>query len=378
MEKIQFIDLAAQQKRIGADVISEKINAVLAHGQYIMGPEVKEFEQKLSEFGGTAHCLSCSNGSDAIFLALLALGIGPGDAVFVPSFTFAATAEMVALAGATPVFVDVLESSFNMDPAHLTAAIEEVREKGELTAKAVMPVCLFGQIADYPALTKIAKANDLAVIADAAQGFGASLDGQQAGHWADLVTTSFFPAKPLGGYGDGGAVLTNNQQLMDNLTSLRNHGQGTDRYDNVRIGINGRLDSIQAAILTLKLEIFADEITARGEIAERYSQGLGDLVTTPTLLANSISTWAQYTIRHPKRDEIAAYLRDQNIPTAIYYARPIHRQTAYEDYPIAGGELPVTEALSQDVISLPMHPYLKTETQDKIITAVRRAIDETA
>ncbi len=378
MEKIQFIDLAAQQKRIGAEVISEKINAVLAHGQYIMGPEVKEFEQNLGDFGGTEHCLSCSNGSDAIFLALLALGIGPGDAVFVPSFTFAATAEMVALAGATPVFVDVLEDTFNMDPAHLKLAIEEVKAKGELTAKAVMPVCLFGQIADYPSLAGIAKAADLAVIADAAQGFGAALNGKQAGHWADLVTTSFFPAKPLGGYGDGGAVLTNNQELMDNLVSLRNHGQGTDRYDNVRVGINGRLDSIQAAILNLKLEIFADEIKARGEIAARYNQGLGDLVTTPALIENSVSTWAQYTIRHPKRDEITAYLRDQNIPTAIYYARPIHRQTAYESYPIAGGELPVTEALSKDVFSLPMHPYLKTETQEKIITAIRRAIEETA
>lgn len=376
MEKIQFIDLAAQQQRIGVEVINEKINAILAHGQYIMGPEVRQLEEELSEFGSTSHCLSCSNGSDAIFLALLALGIGPGDAVFVPSFTFAATAEMVALTGASPVFIDVLEDTYNMDPAHLEAAISEIKEQGQLTAKAVMPVCLFGQIADYPAISKIARAADLKIIADAAQGFGSSLDGKQAGDWADMVTTSFFPAKPLGCYGDGGAVLTNSEEHYNILTSLRNHGQGVDRYDNVRIGINGRLDSIQAAILSLKLAIFADEIRARGEIANRYSEGLKDIVTPPAVKEGAISTWAQYTIRTEKRDQISAYLRDQNIPSAIYYARPLHQQTAYQSYPIAGGALPITDTLANEVMSLPMHPYLKAETQDKIITAVRRALEE--
>lgn len=375
MEKIQFIDLAAQQKHIGT-VINEKIAAVLAHGQYIMGPEVKELETKLSEFGQTKHCLTCSNGSDAIFLALLALEIGRGDAVFVPSFTFAATAEMVALTGATPIFVDVQEDTFNMDPSNLQSAIDEVNNNQELTPKAVMPVCLFGQIANYPEICPIAKAANLAVIADAAQGFGSTLNNKQAGAYADMVTTSFFPAKPLGCYGDGGAVLTNNNDLMEKLISLRNHGQGHDRYDNVRIGINGRLDSIQAAILLLKLEIFPKEIEARNEIAARYTEGLKDISITPTVLNKSISTWAQYTIRSTKRDHIATYLRDQNIPTAIYYAKPLHVQTAYKNYPKSGGALPITDKLATEVISLPMHPYLKPEIQDKIILAIKRALDE--
>lgn len=376
MEKIQFIDLAAQQQRIGVDTINEKISTILAHGQYIMGPEVKKLEEELSHFGGTAHCLSCSNGSDAIFLALLALGIGQGDAVFVPSFTFAATAEMVALTGATPVFIDVHEDTYNMDPAHFKLALDEVIAKGELKPKAVMPVCLFGQIANYPAIANIAKAADLKIIADAAQGFGSTLEGKQACVWADMVTTSFFPAKPLGCYGDGGAVLTNSDELFEILSSLRNHGQGTDRYDNVRIGINGRLDSIQAAILSLKLDIFPSEIVSRREVALRYNEGLKDVVTPPKLMDDVISTWAQYTIRSEKRDAIAAFLRDQNIPNAIYYARPLHKQTAYQAYPIAGGQLPVTDKLAGEVISLPMHPYLKSETQEKIITAVKRAVHE--
>ena len=375
MEQIQFIDLAAQQKRIRPE-LEKKMNAVLDHGQYIMGPEVKEFEQKLSAFGQTKHALSCSNGSDAIFLALLALEIGAGDAVFVPSFTFAATAEMVALTGASPIFIDVLEDTFNMDPAHLQTAIDETKAKGELAAKAVIAVDLFGQIANYPDIAKITKSENLSLIADAAQGFGATLGKAQAGDYADLVTTSFFPAKPLGTFGDGGAVLTNNDELNDILVSLRNHGQGQDRYDNVRVGINGRLDSLQAAILLLKLEIFPSEIEQRNEIANRYSQSLKDHVITPHVLEDSISTWAQYTIRSPKRDKIAADLREQSIPTAIYYAKPLHVQTAYKHYPRGGGALPITEKLATDVISLPMHPYLKPEIQDKIISAVKQALDD--
>ncbi len=373
MEKIQFIDLAAQQQRLGSKV-TESINAVLAHGQYIMGPEVRELEEKLAEFGKTNHALSCSNGSDAIFLALLALEIGPGDAVFVPSFTFAATAEMVALIGATPVFVDVLEDTYNMDPAHLKAAITDIRANSDLTPKAVMAVDLFGQIADYPAITQIAKEEGLYLIADAAQGFGSTIGGQQAGDFADMVTTSFFPAKPLGCYGDGGAVLTNNDEFLDRLVSLRNHGQGVDRYDNVRIGINGRLDSMQAAILLLKLEIFPDEINRRNEIAQRYNEGLEGLVTAPFVPETIISTWAQYTIKTPERDKISTELREENIPTAIYYAKPLHKQTVYKNYPLGQGALPVTDALSTKVISLPMHPYLKAETQDRIITAIKRTL----
>lgn len=373
MENIQFIDLKAQQAHIGP-IINEKINAVLSHGQYIMGPEVREFEEKLNEFAGTKHTLSCSNGSDAILLALMALEIGAGDAVFVPSFTFAATAEMVAITGATPVFIDVLPDTMNMDPAHLKTTIEEIKSKGELKPKAVMPVCLFGQIANYEQLAPITRDAGLKLIADAAQGFGATLNGKQVGEWVDMVTTSFFPAKPLGCYGDGGAVLTNDDELNNILISLRNHGQGTDRYDNVRIGMNGRLDSIQAAVLLLKLKIFPDEIIARNKVAARYTAALKDHVTTPHVLENSVSTWAQYTIQTPKRDQLAEQLKAKNIPTAIYYAKPIHMQTAYLNYPSGGGALPVTDALSHKVISLPMHPYLDEKTQDYIIEAVIEAV----
>ncbi len=374
MEPIQFIDLKAQQARIGVDKINSKINDILSHGRYIMGPEITELEEKLSAFGGTKHTLSCSNGSDAILLALLALEIGPGDAVFVPSFTFAATGEMVALSGATPVFVDVLPDTMNMDPEHLKLAIKEVNDKGELTPKAVMPVCLFGQIANYPEISPIAKEAGLKVIADAAQGFGSTINNTQAGEYVDLLTTSFFPAKPLGCYGDGGAVLTNDDEIYNTLISLRNHGQGVDKYDNVRIGINGRLDSIQAAILLLKLEIFPEEIKARNEIAARYSDGLKDVVEVPFVPGNTISTWAQYTIKTPKRDAIAEHLRIKDIPTAIYYVKPMHSQTVYAQYPVGGGKLPVTDSLSQEVISLPMHPYLKTDVQDKIIEEVKAAL----
>ena len=375
MQQIPFIDLAAQQQRIQPEV-QEKIAAVLAHGQYIMGPEVRELEEKIANFAGTKHALSCSNGSDALLLALMALEIGPGDAVYVPSFTFAATAEMVALTGATPVFVDVQPDTFNMDPAHLTASIKHIANTTELTSKAVIAVDLFGQIANYPEIAKTSKAHNLTLISDAAQGFGATLNDQQAGDFAEIVTTSFFPAKPLGCYGDGGAVLTNNDDLQEKFISLRNHGQGKDRYDNVRIGLNARLDSIQAAVLLLKLDIFPDEINTRNEIAARYNEGLKDLVTTPVELANTISTWAQYTIKTPSRDQLAANLKDQNIPTAIYYAKPLHQQTAYKNYPQGGGALPVTDQLAKEVISLPMHPYLKPEVQDKIIEAITRSIKE--
>lgn len=374
MNNIPFIDLKAQQARI-ADELSKKIDAVLTHGQYIMGPEVTEFEEKLSAFATQKHAISCSNGSDAILLCLLALGIGKGDAVFVPSFTFAATAEMVALTGATPVFVDILPSTFNMDPDHLKLSLEDIRKKGDLKPKAIMPVDLFGQIADYPALSKIANEFNLKLISDAAQGFGAKLGKNQAGDFADMVTTSFFPAKPLGCYGDGGAILTNDDELHKILLSLRNHGQGEDRYDNVRIGINGRLDSIQAAILLLKLNIFESEIEARNKIAHYYSQRLRDAVITPFEIENSRSTWAQYTIMSDNRDKIAAELKQQGIPTAIYYSRPLHQQTAYKRFPVGGGILPVTDDVANKVISLPMHPYLEEETQDTIIDAVKNSVD---
>ncbi len=373
MQAIPFIDLKAQQARLGTD-LNQKIDAVLTHGQYIMGPEVAELEEKLCDFSGAAHTLSCSNGSDAILLSLLALGIGQGDAVFVPSFTFAATAEMVALTGATPVFVDILSDTFNIDPANLQQSIDEIRTSSELTPKAVMPVDLFGQIADYPAIVPIAEAAGLYVISDAAQGFGAQIGDRQAIEYADVVTTSFFPAKPLGCYGDGGAIQTNNDEIHNILVSLRNHGQGKDRYDNVRIGMNGRLDSIQAAVLLLKLNIFEDEIKARNKVAANYNEALQDIVTTPFVMDGSLSTWAQYTIQADNRDAIAEDLKANGIPTAVYYARPLHQQTAYQSYPVTGGKLSVTDALAETVISLPMHPYLDADTQSRIIDAVKASV----
>ena len=372
MNAIPFIDLKAQQARIAGE-LSQKIDAVLTHGQYIMGPEITELEEKLCAFSGAKHTLACSNGSDAILLALLALGVGRGDAVFIPSFTFAATAEMVALTGASPVFVDILETTFNIDPAHLKECIREIKNAGKLTPKAIMPVDLFGQIADYPEIQPIAKEEGLHLISDAAQGFGARIGGKQAIDYADMVTTSFFPAKPLGCYGDGGAVQTNSNKLHDILVSLRNHGQGEDRYDNIRIGINGRIDSIQAAVLLLKLEIFADEINMRNRVADRYNAALSDCLITPQIMNETVSTWAQYTIVSQNRDKIATDLREKSIPTAIYYARPLHQQTAYKSYPIGGGELPVTDKLANKVISLPMHPYLDETTQNKIISAVKES-----
>ena len=383
MQNIPFIDLAAQQQRIQPEV-QEKIAAVLAHGQYIMGPEVREFEEKLANFATSKHALSCSNGSDALLLALMALEIGPGDAVYCPSFTFAATAEMIALTGASPVFVDVDKDTFNICPAHLDASIKHISSTTDLKSKAVIAVDLFGQIADYPEILKVTKTHDLTLISDAAQGFGATLEGKQAGDFAEIVTTSFFPAKPLGCYGDGGAVLTNNDELQECFISLRNHGQGQDRYDNVRIGLNARLDSIQAAVLLLKLEIFSDEIKTRGEVAARYNDGLKGLVETPKEIANSVSTWAQYTIKTKNRDQLQKDLKDQNIPTAVYYAKPLHQQTIYKQYPVGTGgtggtgeknALPNTDQLANEVISLPMHPYLKPEIQNKIIEAVKRSLE---
>jgi len=355
MENIAFIDLQAQRAHLG-EKIDQAMARVLEHGGFIMGPEVKIFEGQLSDFGNAARTVSCSSGTDAILLPLMAWGIGPGDAVFVPSFTFAATAEVIAIAGATPVFIDILPDTFNIDPEHLKQAIREVENAGELVPKAVIAVDLFGQIANYPEISKITKSQNLKLIADAAQGFGATLNEQQAIDWADVVTTSFFPAKPLGCYGDGGAVLTNDHALADIMESIRVHGKGTDKYDNVRIGINARLDTLQAAILIEKLAIFAEEIVKRNEIADRYSEALGSVVTTPFVLEGAKSTWAQYTLAVPDRANLQKRLKEANIPTAVYYPRPLHLQTAYENYPVGGNGLPVSERMAGQVVSLPMHP----------------------
>lgn len=367
---IAFIDLQAQRARI-ADKIEAAIARVLAHGQFIMGPEVKTFEGQLADFCGARHAIANANGTDALALPLMAWGIGKGDAVFCPSFSFAATAEVIPWVGATPVFVDVLADTYNMDPASLEAAIAGVKRAGELTPRAVIAVDLFGQPADYPAIAAIAKAHGLKLIADSAQGFGATLNGQHPLAWADAATTSFFPAKPLGCYGDGGATLTNSDADNAVIRSLVNHGAGADKYDNVRIGMNSRLDTIQAAVLIEKLAIFADEIVQRNEIAQRYGQLLEGAVRTPKVIAGGRSTWAQYVIECADRDGLAAHLRAAEIPSAQYYPRPIHMQSAYRAFPHGAGGLGVTEDIAKRVIALPMHPYLDGQTQSRIAHAVR-------
>ncbi|MGE3303771.1 MAG: DegT/DnrJ/EryC1/StrS family aminotransferase [Hyphomonadaceae bacterium] len=367
---IPFIDLQAQRRRLGPR-IEAAIGRVLESGQFILGAEVRQFEAALAHFGQAKHAVACANGTDALLIPLRGWGVGPGDAVFCPSFTFAATAEVVALAGATPVFVDVLSDTYNMDAAHLDRAIAAVAKQGALRPRAVIAVDLFGQPADYPAIAAVAAKHKLKLIADSAQSFGCTLNAKHPLAWADAATTSFFPAKPLGCYGDGGAILTNSDEDMAVFRSVAVHGQGADRYDNVRIGLNSRLDTIQAAILIEKLAIFADEIEKREAIAQRYIAGLKAHVrAAPTVIAGGVSTWAQFTIEHDDRDGLAAHLKAADVPTAIYYPRPLHQQTAYRHFPHGEGGLPVSEAIAQRVLSLPMHPYLDAPTQDRIVAAV--------
>jgi UDP-2-acetamido-2-deoxy-ribo-hexuluronate aminotransferase len=371
---IPFIDVAAQRRRLGRSV-DEAIARVLGHCQFILGPEVHALEVELAEFCGARHVVSCASGTDALVLVLMAQGIGPGDAVICPSFTFTATAEVVALVGATPAFADVEEASFNLDPESLELACTAAREAG-LRPKAVIPVDLFGQPADYDRIMPVAEAEGLFVLDDAAQAFGATYKNRRVGALAPATATSFFPAKPLGCYGDGGAVLTDDEELAQVLRSLRVHGEGHGKYDCVRIGLNGRLDTIQAAVLMEKLRIFPEEILARERVARRYSAGLADVAIVPRLASGSTSVWAQYTIRlaSGRRDGLAAALKAQGIPTAVHYPVPLHRQQPYQHFPIALGGAPVSERLAEEVISLPMHAYLDETTQDRIIEAVRRAL----
>lgn len=370
---IAFIDLAAQRRRIARE-IDAAIAKVLDHGIFISGPEVAAFEAKLAAFCGARFAVACGNGTDALQLALMAKGIGRGDAVIVPDFTFTATAEAVALVGGTPVFVDVRAADFNIDVGQLEAALRVAKDEG-LTPRAIIAVDLFGLAADYEALNAFCGANGLLLIADAAQSFGAVSRGRKVGTLAPITTTSFFPAKPLGCYGDGGAILTDDPDLVATLKSLRVHGQGTDKYDNVRVGVNSRLDTIQAAILLCKLDIFTDEIENRQAVAARYDQALANRVLTPTVPDDAVSVWAQYTIRIPggRRDAVAAKLKAAGVPTAIYYPRPLHHQTAYRHFP-AAGSLAISERLSGEVLSLPMHPYLEGATQERIVTAFVDAI----
>lgn len=373
-DNIPFIDIGAQRRRLGRSV-DDAVARVLAHCQFINGPEVTQLERHLGAFCGAKHVVACSSGTDALLMVLMAKGIGPGDAVLCPSFTFCATGEVVALTGATPVLVDVDAATFNIDTESLTRGIATARKLG-LKPKAIIPVDLFGQPADHDAVGAVAKAEGLFVLDDAAQGFGADYKGRKLGTQALATATSFFPAKPLGCFGDGGAIFTDDADLADRLRSVRVHGQGSDKYDNVRLGLTARLDTIQAAILIEKLKIFPDEIEARDRAARRYSEALRDVVIVPEVASDRTSVWAQYTIRLKPgtRDAFADALRAQGVPTAIYYPKPLHRQTAYAHYPVAEGGLPVSDALAEEVISLPMHAYLDGETQDRVIKAVRGAV----
>jgi dTDP-4-amino-4,6-dideoxygalactose transaminase len=345
----------------------------LNHGQFVLGPEVAELECRVASFCGARHCVSCANGTDALLLALMAEGVGPGDAVFVPAFTFVATVEVVLLAGATPVFADVRPDTFNLDVDSLEAAIGEAKKRG-LKPRCVIPVDLYGQPADYRAIGEIAATHSLLVVADAAQSFGASLDGRKVGTLAAYTATSFYPSKPLGGYGDGGAVFTDDDDKAARLCALRNHGKGPGRADTEYLGMNSRLDSIQAAILLEKLRLFPAEIPARQERADHYNSGLATVAKVPELMAGATSVWAQYTIVTEHRDALAKGCREAGVPTAIHYASALNCLPPYRDTPQSPTGLRQAEWLAARVISLPMHPYLGAEAQDQIIATVRQAL----
>jgi dTDP-4-amino-4,6-dideoxygalactose transaminase len=373
-DPIPFIDLAAQRRRLGK-ALDEAVIRVVDHGGYILGPEVQTLEKELAAFCGAKHVVSCANGTDALALVLMAKGVKAGDAILCPSFTFAATAEVVAWLGATPVFVDVHEDTFNLDVASLEAAVRTARQLG-LRPVGVITVDLFGLPADYDAVEPFCAREGLWMLSDAAQSFGATYKGRKVGTIGVATATSFFPAKPLGCYGDGGAVFTDDGELASVLRSLRVHGQGTDKYDNVRIGLNARLDTLQAAVLIEKLRIFPDEIAMRDRVAARYNDKLGDVVIVPEVPAGLTSVWAQYTlrIRNFDRDAFQAALKGAGVPTAVYYPKPLHRQTAYKAFPVSGNGLPVSERIANEVVSLPMHPYLAEDVQDRIVAAVKDAL----
>ena len=354
---MQFIDLAAQYKHLKAK-IDKRIQTVLDHGHYIMGPEVQELEEKLAEYVGVKHAITCANGTDALTLAMMVLGIKEGDAVFCPTFTFFATAEVIAYEGATPVFVDSDEATFNICPIDLEKRIQATIAEGQLTPKAIIAVDLFGLPANYPELQKIADKYNLKLVEDAAQGFGGSINGKRAGSFGDIATTSFFPAKPLGCYGDGGAIFTNNDEYVELLKSYRVHGKGKDKYDNVRIGMNSRLDTIQAAILLEKLVEFPVELANRNKAADNYEKMLAGKYKTPHVPDGYISSWAQYTVRSDNRDAEMIKYKEQGVPTMIYYRACLHQQTAFSGLGNQIGNFPVAEKLAQSVFSLPMHPYI--------------------
>lgn len=368
---IDFIDLKAQRRRMG-DRLEKALLAAVHEGNYILGPQVAQFERELGAFCGAKHVIGTANGTDAIGICLMALGLRPGDAVICPAFTFAATAEAVAWLGATPVFAEIDEATYNLDPKGLALALDTAVRAG-LKPRAVIAVDLFGQAADYDPIEAFCAEHGLVLIADSAQGFGASYKGRRAGVFGDFTTASFFPAKPLGCYGDGGAILTDHDGHAETIRSLRFHGKGADKYDNVRIGMNSRLDTLQAAILLEKLAIFEEEIAARQVVAARYTEGLKDVAVTPHVMADCTSVWAQYTIRVPAemRAGFMSQMKAKGVPTNIYYPKPLHQQTAYRRFPVAGNGLPLSERLCHEVVALPMHPYLDEATQDYIIATAR-------
>ena len=380
---MQFIDLAAQQQRIKAK-IDANIQSVLAHGKYIMGPEVGNLEARLSEFTGTRHAVACASGTDALLMALMAYNVGPGDAIFTTPFTFIATAEIIALLGATPVFVDIDPGTFNIDPKQFAQALQALTEgdityplpqtpSGKLKPRGIIAVDLFGLPADYDRINAIASENNMFVIEDAAQSFGATYKKKRAGSLAHIGCTSFFPAKPLGCYGDGGMCFTDDDALAESLISIRVHGKGSHKYDNARIGINGRLDTLQAAILDAKFDVFPEEIELRNTIALRYSEMLnenkGASVKTPIIPKGCQSVWAQYSVlaeEEKHRDSLQGTLKKAGIPTAIYYPKPLHLQTAFKYLGYKNGDFPVSEDRAKRIFSLPMHPYLSARDQQKI------------
>jgi UDP-2-acetamido-2-deoxy-ribo-hexuluronate aminotransferase len=379
---MQFIDLAAQQDLI-RDKIQANIQGVLAHGKYIMGPEIKELEERLGDFVGVEHAIACSSGTDALLLALMACEVGPGDAILTSPFTFIATAEVVSLLGATPVFVDIDPKTLNVDPKHLEKAVAALQKgsaeyplprtkDASLTSKGIIAVDLFGLTADYDAINAIAKKHGLFVIEDAAQSFGAQYKDRRACSLADVACTSFFPAKPLGCYGDGGMCFTGNGELAQKMRSLSVHGQGSDKYENVRVGINGRLDTLQAAILHAKFDVFPKEIELRQEVAARYTHSLSNPsngLATPHVPPGYQSVWAQYSVlskNEKHRSELQSRLKEAGIPTAIYYPKPLHLQKAFQGLGYRSGDFPVSEECSGRIFSLPMHPYLAERDQQQI------------
>ncbi len=383
---MQFIDLQHQQKLIHGRIM-ENINAVLAHGQYILGPEIKALEKNLGEFVGARHAVSCASGTDALLMALMAYGVGPGDAIFTTPFTFVATAEVISLLGATPVFVDIEPDTFNLDPRKLEEAISALEERNpqrhplpagseKLVPKGIIAVDLFGQPAEYKSINAVARNRGLFVIEDAAQSFGAEYHGAKACSLADIAATSFFPAKPLGCYGDGGMVFTNDDELASRLDSIRVHGKGSDKYDNVRIGINGRCDTLQAAILLAKFELFPEEIELRQKVAQRYSRllGVSEKITCPFVKPGNKSVWAQYSALCGQRDVVLDALKNEKIPSAIYYPKPLHVQGAYAYLGYAPEDFPVSQRTARSIFSIPMHPYLAEQDQERIAQVITKAL----